>query len=244
MHVPTMLRAAMALVLAVALAACSQPPPIDTRTVVSGTATGLEDVLPLGVAFMMVDETGLSSLSLSERSAFIEVFPGVFIDSVAPIDADGAFSLVLPDVDDVPSATFVDVEDFYYNLSFGAGDECALIVSDPAARVSFTAFELITLPGFLVYTIEGVALATLSSEPIDFDALESFEDLEGIAFVTWIAADRPVEVTTNAACDADGVSVDLTLGAGWNQVAFELGAESYSMTNDDGDEFFLSVLFF
>jgi len=204
----------------------------------------VEDVLPLGVAFMMVDETGLSSLSLSERSAFIEVVPGIFVDSVAPIDADGAFSLTLPDVDDVPSTTFVDVEDFYYNLSWG-DEACALIVSDAAAQVSFTAFELITLPGFLVYTVDGVALATLSNEPIDFEELESFDDLLGIAFVTWIAADRPVEVATNAACDADGVSVDLTLSAGWNQVAFELGAsESYSLTNDDSDELFLSVLFF
>ena len=233
---------ALALGLLLALAACGRQAPIDTRYVVTGTAAAFDDALPLAIAYGMIDAAVLEDAMKITASGFVEAEDGLFLGPLAPVAEDGSFELVFPDPSDVPEATLAPADGFL--APFTINPECTLSASDAQARVSALLFFEITLPGLVGFTLEGAALAITTDTPLDWEA-ETEEELFGDAtIVTWVYADRAVDVGATEACADEGLIVDLSLRSGWNQVGFSLDFDEQVVTlaNDDAAEVVVQVL--
>lgn len=224
-------RLAVLFVAALVLAACSSPPPAGPASVRGSVAPSEEYVFGVGLAF----RSAAMVMSELQNAAVFEVEEGFYVTAIAPLDADGAFSLALPDHADVPDDHLVPAETFLYNVVWIDG--CTLEASDASALVSFHLFELLTFPGLYAVTESGPTLAIASDAAIDTTLPEdvAFADRPILA---WLYADKAVTI----ASDGDGCSdpmdgtldVDLTLARGWNQVAWtiDFDADVLTLTND------------
>jgi hypothetical protein len=220
MRTPSVIAASLALMLV--LAACATPTePVDTSFTVSGTAYADQfdpGLVPLGVSLFLFRDDAFPAAV--QTNSFIAVNDDIFVSPISPVADDGSFELVFPDGDDVPASTLAAAADFVVN----ARDipTCSVVASDATANVTTAAWEFASVPGIVMYLLEGAALTIISSEPIDFDDPDlTVFDLE---FVTWVYADSAVDVSTGAGCDTGTfeVIVDVSLQAGWNQLEWAL----------------------
>jgi len=212
-----------ALVLVLTVVACTRPTvPVDTSYSVRGTAyTDHIDPspVPLGVSLFLINDDVFSSALVAPNS-FIALNDEFFVGPISPVGADGHFDLVFPDGDDIPESTMTSAADFVVNAR--AIGTCTITASDAAASVTTALFEFVSVPGLVMYSVEGAALSFITTEPIAFDDPEVSEaDYE---YVTWVYADRAVNVSTGAGCSEGSfeVSVEVALQAGWNQLVWRI----------------------
>lgn len=155
--------------------------------------------------------------------SFTDVGGGTYFGPLAPIDADGAVDLVLPDPTDMPADLMGTAATFLPTLATFEG--CTLTASDPDVGVTFTAFSLVAVPGAYVVAVDGPRLALLTDAPPPEEP--SLEDILLAGHPTWVYAEEAVAVEAiGAGCTVDiDVIVDLELEAGWNQLTWQLGVE-------------------
>jgi hypothetical protein len=240
----------LVLPLLLTLAACSQPSPsaeVDTRYRVTGhVASPDAQVVPLGVSFLMLDDAIVYKFGLSDAVdalGFIEAFDAFYLTEIETL-AEGAFEIAIPDGDDIPVGAMVGAADFVANTrQFVA---CTVEASDDDALVSVHTFaygdEFVTLPGIVVFFFPGMAFSILTEEPVDM-----VNDVPSDhAFVTWVYADRAVDVTSGAGCgDVDhDIVIDVSLAAGWNQLSWTivdggLDPDTLILQNSDADEVYV-----
>ena len=157
------------------------------------------------------------------RSSAVVEFEDGFLAGLGPVAADGTYELVLPDGDAIPEALFRDAENAIPVQLYAGSAECTLTASDPAARVTLTFFEGITIASPAFLTAKGLAIGLTTTEAVnpDFD----FEaDIGNFTYVSLAYATAPTTLTTTgAACAPEPgltVDVDVDLAAGWNQVTW------------------------
>ncbi len=219
---PRLLAPALAILI---VAACSQPseqPPAGPQ----GTVHEVEGApVMLGAAMFFVDITGPMAL---DPASVIEAEPGLYLGPVTGIGADGSFALELPEGSELPAALMEDADYFVYNALTSAS--CSLVASDPTVDVTTAAFELVTVPGIALLSVEGLIPAIATAEELSVPITD--EEVFAARFQTWVYADGPTTVVTDpAVCDDAGssVSVDVSLASGWNQLEWTI------LTDELGD---------
>lgn len=220
------------------VAACSQPTDQGPQATFIDGALSMPDALPvaLGVATFFVH----IAPDALKPAAVTEVDEGLFIGPIANLDANGNFSLELPAGEELPAALMQDAEASIYNVESMA--DCSLSASDPAVKLTGAAFEGITVPGAMILTVDGLMPALSTAEALSETPTE--EEFVAARFQTWVYATGPTTLVTEpAVCvDSFGLSVDVTLQAGWNQLEWtfdvdELGVpEGIRLNNSTADE--------
>lgn len=176
----------------------------------------LIDALRSAVERAQVDEAALT------RSSVVEVADGTFLSGVSLLDADGGYTLALPDGADIPETLFRPAAEAIPLAAYVGDVDCSIVASDPGALVTLTFWQFISSAAPVFFTQFGVALGLNVTEAVDFEGGGSFED---ITFVTLAYATAPTTLTsTGAACTTMGgtVTVDVPLVEGWNQVTWSL----------------------
>ena len=212
------------IVVLTALVACGQvPPPEAAPASIKGTAiTQPGDYAPLGAGLLMIDPDALESSSLNMAldplAVPVEAAPGVYSTVLVPVDADGNFEIFLPEGDELPAGLTGPIAQF---LFLPEGETCNVVGSVADARVSRMVLGLgpITYPGVYFMTLGSTAPSLTTTAPVDITDPDLA--LSDLVLVSWVYADKDVEITTTAGgCDVDGVTfiVDLALKGGWNQV--------------------------
>ncbi len=200
------------------IAACSQPAeqqptgPQGTVHTPSGAPT------MLGVTLFFIDFDSAATLS---PATVVEAGEGIYVGPITTIAEDGSFTLELPEGSDLPAALMGSAEDFVHSFSMVAS--CDLVASDPTVNVTKTVFELVTIPGIALLSIDGLMIAVGTAEQLP-DAPTS-EELYAARFQTWVYADGPTTVVTDPAVCEDPdltLSVDVSLTAGWNQLEWTI----------------------
>lgn len=203
--------------LSVILFGCSAPTASGPSTV-RGTVA-VEDGI-LGVALVFQGE-GVVPSDAPDLSASIvyRLFPDLdlYMTQIFPIEADGSFVLNLPTASDLPDGVLVPAEEFY-PLAASSVEDCALVADDPGARVSSHTLDFPTLPGLVIFDVDGLVAAVVSNSPYDGDP----GSLTGRNLITWLYATRDVSIETAGRCAVEGATldVDIDLKSGWTQVAW------------------------
>ncbi|CAN5821030.1 hypothetical protein BH23DEI1_BH23DEI1_06710 [soil metagenome] len=193
----------------------------DAATTVDGIVTTLEGApAPLAVGLMLIDFDAPVLLA-----SVTEIEPGTFVGPLSPVDADGAFTMVLPDGAGLPDGVFTTADDFVLFMPV----DCSLDASAPEVRVTGAVFEFVTIPGVALLTANGLEFAIATDQPADPTDEPSLYDL---AFQTWVYAEDAVEVQSmGTGCD-DGFSysIDVSLTAGWNQLSWTIEYDALADT--------------
>lgn len=209
------------------IAACSQPPNEEQPpSGPEGTVhTQSGEPAMVGAALFFLD---LGEPTDPEPVSVIDAGDGLYFGPVTTIAADGSFTLALPDGSELPAALMKDADGFVYNALLHPS--CALSASDATVSVTSAAFELITIPGIGLLSVEGFVPGIATAEALPATPTE--EDVFAARFQTWVYATGPTTVVTDpVVCDSDGqtLSVSVSLTSGWNQLEWTV------VTDDMGD---------
>lgn len=209
MKVPTRLSV---LILALALAACSQAPaPSAPKITGKVMGTSASSGPALGAAMFIISPDELGALDLAA------VAPGMWVTPASPVGPGGSIEIPFPTVEQVPASLLVGADEMLY---LGT-TKCPLTGASAAARFTPVGFiEGLTVPSVMLLFFMGSAPAYASDEVIDFDAA----DYSVLAYrgISWVLATEGADLTAGAAgCVIDGATVhaELHLEKGWNQVA-------------------------
>jgi hypothetical protein len=181
-----------------------------------GTLLDAGDVAGLsGVALGLTSDDLFAEELSTSRLSLTEIAPGIYLTTAAEVAADGGFVLPLPLQAHLPSDLFAPADDFVINLR--DIDACALEASDQDARVTVTAFDFPSpIPALIAMSgAEPVGLIVAFPAPVDLEDPEA-----EAAILSWVHADRAVTVTSVGEGCTDRIDVDVTLLAGWNQIAW------------------------
>ncbi|MBX3143652.1 MAG: hypothetical protein KF813_07850 [Trueperaceae bacterium] len=221
-------------------AACSQPSDPQPQRQEATVYVGPEIPTAVGAAMIMIDLSAMPIL----RSAAIEIFDGFYLSPLAPVAADGSVAFELPAAADVPAAVMTDVEYFLPWIDSFTG--CTLEASNPSVSATYLLFELISIPGVAILTVEGLYLAVATSEPVT--PTTTFNEILQSGLQSWVYADGATTVTTDpGVCPGDSgpsLAVDISLNQGWNLLEWEVGmdgstVESLSLVNSTAEEIYL-----
>ena len=243
-----------ALGLVLALAACAGPAtPTPGLTSITGSVTGSIVGEPaLGAALLL----GTGPTVVAKR-AVVEVYDGLWLAGTTLVDDDGGFVLHLPDGDDLPSTVLAPASDLIQHVFITFDEPCVLTASNATTTLTSVSFidltsGLFTVPGMTMLTAGGAALSLATPTEIDPD--DENLDVTDIIYLTWAYADAAVDVATpsgtcveNTGPDTVALVVDVTLEAGWNQLAWSFAVEpdgsgeilTITLTNDDASPVYL-----
>ena len=157
----------LAVVLAVALAACGAPTvePPGPMTVSGTVVTNGSPVLGTGLVFF--DAAAVVSGAVAP-AAILELDAGVYVGPLTAVD-DDQFTIELPDGDDLPAAALAVAASAFYNID-GVPD-CDVVADVPTALITEFAVGFGTLPGaYAVSADAGFTLAYVADAAIDFTA--------------------------------------------------------------------------
>ena len=184
-------------------------------------------------------------------TSFTEIEAGVFIGTTAPIGADGSVTVTLPAHADIPDVLFGTAGTFLVQVTELA--DCSLIASAPAVRVMNAVFELLTVPGMGVLTVDGFVPALATDTYVDLSVAD-MQTLYASKFQTWVYSEGAVTVhTEGSGCETvgNGVDVDVDLVEGWNQLSWGIVVDTdtdtvtgLTLRNSTGTELFLTPLAF
>lgn len=208
--------------LAVALTACGttqppQSPEPDVKATYYDPPVATPPV-PLAAAMLVISPEPVLMSAGGQQiapSALTEVGEGWFVGPVAPIGEDGSVALEFVEADSDLEALLVPADELLLGIDPAA---CAVTASDTSVMVTATAFELITTPGVVVLTADGLVPGVLSAEPMTATDTPSLAEH---TFYGFVYASAPVEVSAMGDdCVTAGVTADVSLEAGWNWVAW------------------------
>lgn len=199
------------------LSACGSPtaapPAAVTIDGVVTTVTGAPPILGAALVFIDVSaEVGTSSVT--------EILEDIYMGPLAPVGADGSFSIQYPEGSELPAGLLTPVQESIFNVK--GFPSCSLVASDPAVMATTTVFELATVPGIGLVTATGSTFAVATAEALPETPLD--EDLFAARFQTWVYASGPTSLATEpATCVEDApddmtLSVSVSLTEGWNQL--------------------------
>lgn len=200
-----------ALVLALALAACSQAPAPSAPKITGKLEGGASTTPALGAAMFIAAPNELAPVDLRE------VIPGFWLTPVSPVGSDASIEVPFPTVAEIPASLLVGADEMLY-----VGEETCPLAGAPAtARFTPVGFlEGLAVPGVLLFYFMGPLPAYASDEVMDFEAADySLYDYRSIS---WVLATEDADLTAGAGgCLIAGatVHVDFHLKRGWNQVA-------------------------
>ncbi|MFA5551011.1 MAG: hypothetical protein WDA03_05275 [Trueperaceae bacterium] len=231
MHFPLIRRRLLLLSLPLTLlvlSACGSPTAAPPAAVtLDGVVTPVTGVPPiLGAALIFIDvsaEVGTSSVT--------EILENVYMGPLAPVGADGSFSIQYPEGSELPAGLLSPVQESVLNVT--EFPSCSLVASDPAVMATTSLFELATVPGIGLVTASGTVLAVATADALPETPLD--EDLFAARFQTWVYASGPTSLATEpapcvgAAPEDLALSVSATLTEGWNQLEWSVE------TDDLGD---------
>lgn len=206
---------------------------VDQPTLADGAFLATVSMSPgappaVGAALSLLDSSPPVVTSLS---TVIDIGSGLYSGPVSPMNSDGTVVVKLPLGSDLPDETFATASEFLYNLEGVAG--CSLVASAPTVRVTEAGFEIVTVPGVILYTADGSIVAMATNMPIDLGTPPEPEVLADLEFLTWVFAEAPVSINTSGAGCATAtpaVGVDIDLAQGWNRLAWSL--EMNAVTHD------------
>ena len=156
-HAPTVF--AIALILALALAACGAPaePGGQGLRTVQATVAPHDDEPVLGASLVLLDGDVVTTADLAES------FEGVWIGAAAGIDAEGGVSIGLPDGADLPPSLLYPAADLldpnWIDL------DCTLEVSTAASVTPVVLLDFVNFPGVTALTANGAAFTIVTAQP-------------------------------------------------------------------------------
>ena len=211
-----------------ALSACGSPtaaPP--TAVTLDGVVTSVPGGEPvLGAALVFIDVSGAVV-----TSSVTEIFENFYMGPLAPVAADGSFSIQYPEGSELPAVLKAPVQDSVLNVTDFPG--CSLVASDPSVTANSLMLELAAVPGIGLVTAVGSTFALSTAEALP--APPTGEDYLAARMQTWMYASGPTSLDTEpATCattgpDEQSLSVSASLVAGWNQLEWTME------TNDTGE---------
>lgn len=225
------------LALSVLLAACAAPTgpgPTPPATVSGSVATDGSPVLGTGLVLFDATELGVAGVGPAE---VVEVGAGIYAGPISAA-ADGDFTLVLPDGDDLPAELLAPAANAFYNVDGVAG--CAVVADVPSALVTYFAVGLGSLPGAYAVSVDsGFLLAIVADAALDFTAPTMQEALAGRTLYSWMYASEHVALSIEGAGCAGAVNIGVAgrvaLAEGWNQVAWDVNGDFTLATLRDDD---------
>lgn len=183
-------------------------------------------------------------------ASFTEVDDGFFIGTTTPIGADGSVAVTLPAHADIPNVLFGTADTFLVQVADIAA--CSLNASAPTVRVMNAVFELVTIPGVGLLTMDGFIPALATDRFIDISTADA-ATVYGSKFQTWVYSEGAVSVHTEGtgcATVGDTFDVDVDLVEGWNQLAwgivYDVATDTVTgitLRNSTATELFLSPFF-
>ena len=185
MHFPLSRRRLLLLFLPLtllALSACGSPtaapPAAVTLDGVVTSAPGADPVLGAALAF-------IDTSSPVGTSSVTEIFENFYMGPLAPVGADGSFSIQYPEGSELPAVLMGPAQDSVLNVTDFPG--CSLVASDPAVTTTIVLFELVGVPGIgLVTALALPSLATAEALPETPTG-----GLLAARFQTWVYAGGP-----------------------------------------------------
>ncbi|MFA5551014.1 MAG: hypothetical protein WDA03_05290 [Trueperaceae bacterium] len=179
-----------------------------------------------------------------------EIFENFYMGPLAPVGADGSFSIQYPEGSELPAVLMGPAQDSVLNVTDFPG--CSLVASDPAVMTTSVLFELAAVPGIGLVTAVGTTFALSTAEALP--ATPTGEDYLAARIQTWMYASGPTSLATEPATCATTVpddptlSVSASLAAGWNQLEWTVdtddtgGILGFNLNNTTAEE--LHVLSF
>lgn len=203
-------------VLALILAACSgaPTPPVDETVTLAGRPyafTGVQPAFALAIGF-----PSATILTAAAPLAVDEFLEGWWGGPFGYVD-DGVATVAFPDADEMPAAALMPLGEAF--VQFAAEPTCTPAVAPESALATASVFQIFGLAGMVALTTEGAVLTIATDAPLS--EVGSLTDFEGV-FYTWLFADRDATFSTPETCVE--FDVELTLEAGWNQVAWDASA--------------------
>lgn len=181
-------------------------------------------------------------------AAVVDLGYPIFVGPISPIGADGTVVVTLPLGSDLPADVLTTADQFYLPIDEMAG--CSLIASAPSVKVTGVVFELVTVPGVILFGVDGASLAIASNIPIDLSSPPTPEVLAQLNLFTWVYAESDVTVVTSGAgCETVGstLAIDVDLATGWNLLAWQLEIDAVTdaltgirLTNSDATESYVT----
>lgn len=174
---------------------------------------------------------------------------GMYLGPVGSVAADGSIIVAFPDGAELPDELFTTADEFALNIS--EVPDCELLATVPSAKVTYAMFELVTVPGVVLYSPSGLMFSALTDQPLDVETEPTDAEVAALEFITWVYADTATQVATpEAGCGASGeYTVDVDLVAGWNQLAWKFRLDSpggsidgYGLFNSSATEYHVSPL--
>jgi len=178
--------------------------------------------------------------STAQPSQVVEIEEGVYFASIALVESDGSFELVLPDGDALPSSVMRTAEDAI-PFDFYVGDaDCSIVASDPSVLVTQTFGEFLAFPAPFFFTPFGFDFAITFSEEIDID--DEPDEFTSVSVV--YATGATTLTTTGTECSFDGftLSANASLEEGWNQMTWTESETSFAIGARSIDEPVFSVV--
>ncbi len=175
-------------------------------------------LVPLAAAMLVISPEPVlmgAGVEHTVPSGLIEVGEGWFVGPASPIGEDGSVAMDFIEADGDLEALLVPADELLLGIDPVA---CAVAASDTSVMVTATAFELVTTPGIVVLTADGLVPGVLSDEPMTATDTPSLAEL---TFYGFVYASAPVEVNAMGDdCVTAGMTADVSLEAGWNWVTW------------------------
>ncbi|SRR5690606_16151512 len=175
---------------------------------------------PVAASVVLLDPLALPVAPAS----VVPITPFVYRGEASEVTFDGKASVRFPRGSELPPQLLAPSDRFVYDEF--TGEACDTVTSVPDARVTFLSTGEIPLPTVLAFGVAGAEMSLVTAEPLDLSLQPPalFEE----PFLSWVYATQAVDVrTAEGGCLPPGgdyvIDVDLSLAAGWNQVAMRYG---------------------
>lgn len=208
----------LALVLGAFLAGCRTAEPPAGSASVRGTVHQDPDFPILGLSLFLIDPSYFpGDVYLHDQ--------GSYVTSMASV-RDGGFDLPLPEEEEFPPELLVPAAEGVENVNVVEG--CELLSSSDSAMVTLMAFDFTPIPSlwaFFPNVNPGFAVASANFPVGDV----------GETFLSWTYASEDVGLAT-IGTGCGGLTVDLELDQGWNQVGWTFDEQRVMTLTNAEDE--------